>query len=375
MLEDFFDQYASRYGYAKPGHAWCYEDGCVYCGLEELGNATGNAAWRDHLERLIAVQVDADGALSGYMRDEYNIDNIMAGRALFVLTETRRDRFGKALDRLADQLAHHPRTATGNYWHKSIYPHQVWLDGLYMGLPFQIEYGLLRDRPDLVDDAAGQLLGAMSIMRDATTGLYFHGYDESRAEAWADAETGLSQSFWGRANGWLAMALVDSYALLPKDHPARAEIGKRILALAEAILGQRTQNGLWLQVMNRPDLEGNYEETSSSAMFAYFLFRTARLIAAGASLADKAVTALEALSRRYVRHPDGIWQLDNVCEVAGLGGFLGRQRDGTPGYYVSEPVVANDPKGVGSLMMAAAEQLRADAVARPALAARASLGG
>ena len=367
MLLDFFDQYASQYGHAKRGRIWCYEDGCVYRGLVELGNANSEPRWRRHLERLIGHQIDADGNLEGYSPDEFNIDNILSGRVLFALTERAGDRYALALDRLAGQLARHPRIASGNYWHKGIYPDQVWLDGLYMGLPFQIQYGLLTKSPALVDDAVAQLLGAVEIMRDDRTGLYFHGYDASRKAVWADPKTGLSQGLWGRANGWLAMALIDSYELLPPTHPARPKIEWRILALAEAVLATRTPTGLWLQVLDQPTLTGNYEETSCSAMFTYFLYRTARLIAGGAGYVGDAHDSLLALIRNHVSLSGDTWKLDSVCEVAGLGGFQGRQRDGTPDYYVSEKVVANDPKGVGPLMMAAAEAQLAASIADIAL--------
>ncbi len=361
MFQDFFDQYASRYAYAKPGRIWCYEDACVYRGLMELYGVTGRQSWRDHLRRLISIQIDADGVPLGYAKSEFNIDNILGGRVLFALVEHPGDRFDTAIDLLADQLAEHPRTASGNYWHKTVYPQQVWLDGLYMGLPFQIEYGRLRGRNALVDDAADQLLRAMDMLRAPKTGLYYHGIDTSRTAFWADPETGLSQSFWGRANGWLAMAMIDIYALLPEGHFARSDIRAHILSLADAIVSRRTENGLWLQVMDRPDLAGNYEEMSSSAMFSYFLIRAARLVEGAAPLNKAGLAALDAISKHYVRRTDDTWQLENICEVAGLGGPLGKQRNGTPAYYVSEPIVANDPKGVGPLMMAVAERERTDA--------------
>ena len=367
MIDAFFDQYASRYGYAKPGGVWCYEDGCVYRGLLELSGSTGDRRWRDHLDRLIAEQIDENGNLRGYSPTEFNIDNILAGRALFGLTENKGDRFDRALDLLASQLADHPRAPSGNYWHKKVYPNQVWLDGLYMGLPFQIEYGLLRDLDALVDDATGQLLRAVAAMIDAASGLYFHGQDQLKIEKWADPQTGLSASFWARANGWLAMALVDAYVLLPEGHADRDAIGARAVALFEALLRQRTPNGLWLQVLDRPDLDGNYEETSSSAMFAYAFMRAARHIAGQEHLADEGLAALAAIERHYVRQNEGVWQLENICEVAGLGGMFGKQRDGSAGYYVSEPVVANDPKGVGPLMMAVAERELIETTAPAAL--------
>lgn len=358
-LDEFFDGYATHYTHAKRGQAWCYEDGCVYRGLIALYEATQDERWYDHFMRMISRQVGENGELLGYSLDDYNIDNILTGRALMYLLDRNVDeRYAKAADLLSKQLKSHPRTDDRNYWHKQIYPYQVWLDGLYMGLPFQIEYALRNNQPERVADAMGQLKRALGYMHDPRTGLYYHAYDEKRAQFWADPETGLSASLWGRAVGWLAMALVDILALLPADDPSRGELISWINDLGDALLAHRTEGGLWLQVMDRPDLEGNYEETSASAMFAYALLRAGRLLGSS-KLSDAGASSLKALTDRYVsRTGDGVWELTSVCEVAGLGPFRNRQRDGSPEYYLTEAIVSNDPKGVGPLMMAVVEDMQ-----------------
>ncbi|HEV7320832.1 MAG TPA: glycoside hydrolase family 88 protein [Ensifer sp.] len=355
----YFDQFAQRYSPYKGG-SWCYEDGCIYRGLRLLFEATGEKRWSDHLHRLIDPQVAADGTLSGYDPDEYNIDHILAGRTLFPLAlETGDPRYRKAADHLAGQLETHPRILAGNYWHKKRYPHQVWLDGLYMGLPFQIEYALANNKPALVTDALQQFSTALALTATAK-GLYVHGYDDSRKQRWADPVTGKSPAVWARAVGWLAMALVDALALLPDDS-ATAALRERTRMLLRDLMARQAPSGLWMQVLDEPDLEGNYEESSASAMFAYALLRAARL---GLAERERAVAAgghaLDALlSRRLVADIDGIMRLTTIVGVAGLGGFEGNYRDGSPGYYLSEQVVADDAKGVGPLMMAFAESLRA----------------
>lgn len=348
----YADAYASDYAFYKGG-AWCYEDGCLYRGLVLLHQSTGEARWLDHLLRLTGPQVAEDGALAGYDPQEFNIDNILAGRCLFHLhRETRDARYLAAAARLAGQLAAHPRTASGNYWHKGIYPDQVWLDGLYMGLPFQIEWGLHSGNPALVEDAARQMLGALDLTR-MRSGLYAHGFDSARRQSWADPVTGQSPALWSRALGWLAMALADGCDLLGAGAPpalkaALADLLARMAPLA-------TANRLWLQVPDMPDLPGNYEESSASAMFAY-----AGMVAARLGISDKVGPAtLDALEGRLQFDPAaGRDRLPGICAVAGLGGN-GQRRDGTPAYYVSEPVVSDDPKGVGPLLMAAAEHHRA----------------
>lgn len=345
---DYFDAFATRYEHYKGG-AWCYEDGCIYRGLVRLHEVTGEVRWFDHLVRLVGPQIGSDGALAGYDPDEFNIDNILAGRCLFHLSrETGDPRYMAAADRLAGQMQRHPRIASGNYWHKARYPYQLWLDGLYMGLPFQVEYGLERGCPELIEDALAQIETALTLTR-GPEGLYLHGYDEARAQGWADPETGLSPAVWGRAVGWLAMALVDVCALLPERGPREAARD-----LIDAVVRQQGASGLWPQVLAMPGLEGNYEESSASAMFAYALIRGTRLgLAPRGEAGQRALDALR--ETRLVDRGEGA-RLERICCVAGLGGFEGQQRDGSPAYYLSERIVADDAKGVGPLMMAEAER-------------------
>ncbi|MDO5657730.1 MAG: glycoside hydrolase family 88 protein [Paracoccus sp. (in: a-proteobacteria)] len=342
----YFDGFAKAYQPYKGG-AWCYEDGCIYRGLSLLHEATGEARWLDHLVRLAGAQVAPDGRLMGYDPKDYNIDNILSGRALFYLADHAPDpRWLAAADRLAAQLARHPRIETGGYWHKKIYPHQVWLDGLYMGLPFQIEYGQRMGRPELVRDARDQILEALSLTA-MPGGLFAHGYDHARAQRWADPETGRSPAVWARAMGWLAMAMVDSVALTND-----AGLSARTTALLTRVEALQQPDGGWLQVMDHPALAGNYTESSASAMFTYALRRAARLgLRAASGVEDRGDAFLAA---RLTGQPP---QLQGIVCVAGLGGFSGTYRDGTPDYYLSEKVVADDAKGVGPLMMAKAEAL------------------
>lgn len=258
----------------------------------------------------------------------------------------------KAAELLAEQLATHPRTVSGNYFHKKIYPDQVWLDGLYMGLPFQIEYGRRRGRPDLVRDAVSQMHSALA-MTATENGLYVHGVDEARKQDWSDPETGQSPACWARALGWLSMALVDTIDLAGTE--ARL-LEAPTRALLQKIAALRGPGGLWLQVIDQPDLPGNYEESSAAAMFAYAFSRAGRLglLPMGAQIAAATLARLEARVR------DG--RFGGICHVAGLGGFGGIYRSGTPEYYLTEPVVEDDAKGTGPLMMAVADVLGVPAV-------------
>lgn len=373
-LFGYFDSFTASYAPYKDG-AWCYEDGCIYRGLALLAEATGEPRWTAHLRRLVDAQVGPDGTLAGYDPDEFNIDNILAGRVLFALADATGDgRYLAAADRLADQLARHPRIAAGNYWHKLRYPHQVWLDGLYMGLPFQIEHGLARGEPALVADALAQLATALTLTETAGD-LHVHGFDESREQSWADPATGKSPAVWARAMGWLAMALVDALAALPENAATR-KLRARTRAILLAVTAWQAPSGLWPQVLGAPDLKGNYEESSATAMFAYAFLRAVRLgLATGAEaeqLLAAGLRALDGLTRLRLQ-PDaaGQMRMTGICHVAGLGAMAGPDgkpgpyRDGSPSYYLTETVVSDDAKGVGPLMMAAAEAAMIAAEATP----------
>jgi len=350
----YFDAFAARYQPYKGG-SWCYEDGCIYRGLALLDDATGDPRWFAHLKRLTDAQIGPRGELAGYDPAEYNIDHILAGRCLFHLSDrTGEARYMQAADRLAGQLATHPRIPAGNYWHKLRYPQQVWLDGLYMGLPFQIEYGQRTGRPELVEDALAQLGRALRLTA-GPAGLYLHGYDDAREQGWADKTSGTSASVWARAVGWLAMAMVDICALTGGPEA-------ETVALLDAVIAAQAPSGLWPQVLEAPDLQGNYEESSASAMFAYALLAAARQ-GLGERFAAPGARALRALEATRLVEADGETRFTGICHVAGLGGFSGVYRDGSPGYYLTEPVVEDDAKGVGPLMMAEAEALRSAAAA------------
>lgn len=368
-LTDYFDAYARDYVYYKGG-SWCYEDGCLYRGLIALYEATGDSRWYDHMKRLVDGQVSDSGKLAGYAVTEYNIDNVLAGRALIYLAErTGEARYSKAADLLASQFRTHPRISAGPHWHKLRYPHQVWLDGLYMALPFKAEYAALAGQPDLATEALAEMLTALDLTYDAGSGLYRHGYDEERLQAWADPQTGLSPAYWGRSIGWLAMAMVDLVEVLPAS-AGRDDLSARLSALLTRLVALRTGDGRWLQVLDQPDLDGNYAESSATAMFAYAFQKAARLGITGAK-AEVGSTALQSLIRHaLLPNADKRPVLKQICCVAGLGGFDGNYRDGSPAYYLSEVLRDDDIKGVAPLMMAEAERARAD-VAAPAKASAA----
>ena len=268
---------------------------------------------------------------------------------------TGENRFRQAVERQLTQLATHPRTASGNYWHKQIYPNQVWLDGLYMAQPLRCAWAAEHGDADTIADVLQQFRSVWQHMREPGSGLLRHGWDASGAERWADPATGLSPNVWARALGWYVIALADCIEALRLTDIATAgaeELADMLAQTAAALLSVRSPNGLWYQLAALPDLDGNYEETSASLMIACALMKGARLGVLDAATGSAGEQALRAVAAHFIEPT----QLRNICGVAGLGNVP--YRDGSTAYYLSEPIVANDPKGIAALLMASAEALR-----------------
>lgn len=357
MIESFIRSYSQNYAPHRPGR-WCYEDGCFFKGLADLHEATGEAWYLAQLVEHVNRWIHPDGAIDGFRPEEYCLDDVNAGKVLFALRDWTGDRrYEQALHLQRDQLRTHPRTNEGNFWHKKTYPWQVWLDGIYMALPLLVRYGLEYGEEEAVTDAFRQVGNVRRLMRDPATGLYYHGYDESRRMGWADRPTGLSRIFWSRAIAWYAMALVDILELMPAGHMNRAFYARLLAELCQSMLPWQQKDGLWMQVTDQADRPGNYPESSASAMLAYSFLKGHRLGVLDARFAAGGRAAFEGIVATCLA--DG--KLGGICRSAGLGPLEGQHgdRDGSFEYYVGEPIVANDPKGVGPFMMTIAELTRA----------------
>jgi unsaturated rhamnogalacturonyl hydrolase len=348
--------------------AWNYETGLLLLALWRWSEAGAcpaalGADCRNYVRTALDGLIGADGTIAGYREDEYNLDQVNGGKILLAAGAAGADgaaeRLRRAAARLRDQLRRQPRTASGGFWHKQKYPRQIWLDGLYMQAPFAAAWGLANGEPDLVDDACVQLAAAAERTRDPVSGLLRHAWDESRQQLWADPATGRSPQAWGRALGWYAMALVDVLEPLPPDHPRLPALRGVLDGLWPAVAAARDGGtGLWFQVLDQAGRPGNYPEASASAMFCYAFAKSVRLgYAPAAPYRAAAAEAFAALAARYFTvDAAGAGSLAGICKVAGLGGDP--YRDGSYAYYVGEPVVADDIKGVGPLILAAAELAR-----------------
>ena len=341
----------------KPAH-WNYIDGCMLNALLTLSDITGETLFADFVETFVDSFVGEDGAIRTYDPSKYNLDDINEGRVLFPLyAKTKNEKYRLAADRLAEQLKHQPRTLEGSFWHKRIYPDQVWLDGIYMAQPFRALYARELGDKDYTD-IVQQIETVRARMYDPEKGLYYHGYDASKTIFWADPVTGCSKSFWLRAMGWFATALVDLLEIVD-DPGARARLRPIFTELMEGVARYADEEtGLYYQVVDQGGRAGNYLETSGSSMMAYAMLKGARLGVLGPEYAQLGRKTFDGILRRYFRAEGEDVELGGICLVAGLGPADDHRRDGSYEYYISEPVVKNDAKGVAPLVMCYTEVIR-----------------
>ena len=336
---------------------WDYVHALVLHSIEELYKKNPDPRYKAYIRGYVDELVQADGEIKTYEFDKFNIDLVVPGRLLFdIYAESKQDKYLKALQQIRKQLAEQPRTASGGFWHKQIYPNQMWLDGLYMGEPFYAQYTIAFENGKSLDDIAKQFELIQLHATDPKTGLLYHGWDESKQMPWANKETGNSPNFWSRALGWYVMALVDVLDYYPKEHPKQKELVKYLNNASEALLKyQDKSSGLWYQVTDKAGEKGNYLEASGSAMFAYAYAKGANkgyLPAKFKKAANKAFDGLTTVLIKKVDADGGI-TLTNCCQVAGLGG--NPYRDGSYEYYVNERKKDNDPKATGPFILAALE--------------------
>ncbi len=341
----------------KPA-SWNYIDGCMLTALTEMEGLTGDRRYFDFVKAVADHFVGEDGSIRTFKPDAANLDDINEGRVLFALYErTGEEKYRKAADFLRGRLAEQPRTWEGNFWHKAIYPNQVWLDGIYMAQPFYALYEKHFGGGDY-SDTVGQIKNVRTRMFSEKKGLYFHGYDASKTAFWADQYTGCSKNFWLRSLGWFAVALADLLDILPggEDRDSLRVIFAELMASIDRYVDGET--GLYWQVPDQGPREGNYLETSGSAMMAYAMLKGARLGVLDKAYAAKGQKTFDGIMEKYLTFTETGLDLGGICLVAGLGPENNRRRDGSYEYYISEPVVANDAKGVAPFVLAYTEVKR-----------------
>lgn len=356
FIADFYKDF-SKVRFQK----WNYEDGCILIAAIQLYQASGKEIFKDFVIEYAERYVLEDGTIQYYKKEDYNLDNIAPGRALiFAYEHTKKEKFLKAIENLEDQLLHQPRTKEGNFWHKKIYPNQVWLDGLFMAQPFYMAYDTKFGKKEHYIDITDQFRNVRKRMFNEKAGLHYHGYEESREIFWADKDTGCSKNFWLRATAWYQMAMIDTAEEMSKgiyeDYRTLSDL------YAEGIKGllkyQDKDSKLFYQVIDHPEIKENYLETSGSAMIAASILKACRM---KVLLAEKywktGEDILAAVIEQKLVLSDGRLVLKDNCAVAGLGPADNLRRDGSIPYYLSEPVIENDNKAIAALFMAYAQYL------------------
>ena len=302
------------------------------------------------------------GDIYSYKKSNYNVDHICPARIYFDLHDMYGDqdkRYRRVTRKIREQMDSHPRTQSGEFWHKKAYPNQVWLDGFYMALPFYAEYtrrySPKEQKDSLFADIAHQFTAGAKNTYDPATGLFRHAWDESRSMFWCDPETGLSEHAWGRATGWYAIALVEVLDYMPKDHPGHQELVDQLNYLLEVLPKWADPlTGMWYQVLDCPEREGNYQEATCSIMFTYAFLKGLRRGYIDSSHEAYILGLYQKFIDRFIReNADGTISMTDCCSVGGLGGK--QMRKGDFDYYLSEPIIENDCKGVGPFIWASLE--------------------
>lgn len=333
---------------------WAYDVAFLGMAIDRLGAV--DSGYSRYMEDWVDYFVRPDGSVIDYRKDEFNLDRIFPGRNVLTVYRRRGDsKYKIALDGFIDQLRAHPMTQSGGYWHKQIYPWQMWLDGIFMGSTYMVQYASEFGAPEWFDVAVNQAVMAYDKTLDKESGLLMHAWDESRQQKWCDPETGRSRYPWSRATGWYLMALTDILEYLPDDHPGRGDLLRRLQSTSEALLKvQDPATGLWFQVLNQGGREGNYIEGSGSAMFTYVFARAAHRGYLDKSYLEIAEKAFNNIVKELITiDSDGNLTMHNIVGGCGLGG--NPYRDGSYEYYVNEKRVDNDTKGVAPFILAALE--------------------
>jgi unsaturated rhamnogalacturonyl hydrolase len=345
-----------RFAPAGARWVWNYDLGTFLESMDAVWAETEDPEYFAYIRKSVDQFVRPDGSIATYAPQEHQLDNILLGRQLLLLYRATGDpRYSKAATFLYDQLQQQPRNPDGGFWHKQIYPNQMWLDGLYMAEPFYAEYAASFSHPEAFRDITRQFQLIYEHARDPDTGLLYHGWDESKKQQWASPATGDSSQFWARGMGWYMMALVDTIPNYPAEDPGRQELISQLRQLAPAIARvQDPKTGLWWQVLDKGGQKGNYLEASASCMFVYALVRGVRLGYLPSTYLKNAYRGYAGILNHFVQsEPGGQVSLTGTVKSAGLGGHP--YRAGTYAYYIGEKAVANDPKGIGAFLLAATE--------------------
>ena len=333
---------------------WSYDVAMLGSAIDRLGEK--DQKYSKYMTDYVDRMVEEDGSIPRYRMSKFNIDLINPAKNLITLYKrSGNEKYHKALGQFIAQMEQHPKTKTGGFWHKKIYPWQMWLDGIYMGSPFLAQYAKEFNDPRWFDVVARQITLIHEKTLDPKTGLLYHAWDESKEQRWSNPENGQSPHFWSRSIGWYVMAIVDVLDYLPEDHPQREAIINILQQTCDALMKvQDKESGVWYQVLDQGNREGNYLEGSGTAMYIYAFAKGAKNGYLEKNYLDIANKAFDNMLKTFITEDEnGLISMVNICGSCGLGG--NPYRDGSYEYYVTEKIVTNDCKGVAPFIFAAVE--------------------
>lgn len=328
----------------------------------------GNNAILDYLKEYPAKMIDEKGNITGYKYEDFNLDNVRTAKFILHMHNLFPSKgTEKALKTLFKQLQNQPRTKEGVYWHKAIYANQVWLDGIFMGLPFYCNYAVQTMKPKkaekYLNDAVDQMVKTDYRTYDEKTQLWKHAWDETHQQFWANKEDGKSQHCWARALGWYVMAMTECLDAMPENYARRQEVIDLLnKAMKSVVKYQDKKTGVWYDVLDVKS-DKNYLESTASSMFAYVLLKGYRKGYLSEEYLKAGVKAYNGILKQFIKvNADKTISLTRCCAVSGLGPGPGPyvkkpnyKRDGSFEYYMSEPIRDNDAKGVGPFIWASLE--------------------
>lgn len=334
---------------------WGFELGIVLCGMDAVWRSTREPAYFHYVQRTVDRLVQPNGTIDTYNPQAYSLNNILIGRELLMLYQaTHQEKYQLAAKILRQQISTQPRTPSGGVWHAKATPDLMLLDDQFMLAPFYAEYAAIFHEPQDLDDVVKQFALLEQHSRNASTGLMYHGWDESGTMPWANKKTGTSPSFWARGMGWYLMALADTLPYVPRSDPHHAVLLAMLQRACSAVLkAQDARTGLWYQILDEPGAKGNYIESSSVLMFTYAFAKSARLGNLPPAYGIAARRAWKAIQVRFVRTSEPEIEITGTVTHVALGATPAD--DGSSDYYLHAPVVSNDAKGIGAFLLAGSE--------------------
>lgn len=340
-------------GTEKP--KWDYKMSLVLTAFEKLYQKTNDKKYFNYIKEYADEMIDSSGNIKKYDLKEYNIDYVNPGKLLFNLyDETKDNRYLKVIQQLRTQLETQPRMASGGFWHKQIYPNQMWIDGLYMAEPFYTQYTVTYENGKALDDVAKQFELVQNHLVDKKTGLVYQAWDESKQIGWANPETGTSPTIWGRGIGWYMMALVETLDYYPKTNPNYKVLVGYLNQISKNVLKYKSESGLWYQVTDKPELKDNFLESSSSSMIIYSLAKGADKGYLAPNYKKIAQKSFDAFVKEFVKKGEnGEVVISNVSSNVGLGGKP--FRDGTNEYYIKSKTKDNSSPALAAFLLSATQ--------------------